>query len=591
MADTLRIGVEVDAAGAPQALQNVERALTRVSSATSSSAAPAGRASEALKKLTGQAGQAAGGLNAIIGGVTSASAAFGGVSPVVQRAGGAIAQFATGIAGAAASMGPWGIAIGAVTAALPLLVDYLSDTNDEVQASTENIKKATSSLDSYISALQRARSDQSRTARIAAGFGTGTEAQAAANMASGALNTSAGRLRAGLEARGIGGERLDQILSSFREGNNRTGTERIRGALAIGSNRANAGDDLRSLIPLLEDFNNQRQNVARATRDLAATLEEERLDQEQEIAEAEEDIRQQSLSGARARGGARGRPRSETISDRILNESLFGRPAADSGYRDPNEKLAHGREPLDVAFAEESRQATERERALRSLAALEAEYAATSSDAATQFADSWRGSTEEIIASFQRLAEAQRQAGQDMADSGDLLGQVAVGASDKIGDAFGDGLTSSVQASFGAIIDGSQSAGEAFLATADAALESIAIESVGQALKQLALGTAAIFTNPPAAPAHFAAAGMWAAAGAVSGGAAAAIDSGGGGGGGGGPSVGGPGSFSGGGSASSEPSTIVVNINSPTDRAQLGQMIRTGVRAAERRYDSRDRGR
>jgi len=67
----------------------------------------------------------------------------------------------------------------------------------------------------------------------------------------------------------------------------------------------------------------------------------------------------------------------------------------------------------------------------------------------------------------------------------------------------------------------SKSMGEAFKAV----LEGLAQESTVKALMETAYGTAALFTNPGAAPSHFASAGIFASAAALAGGLAKAIPS------------------------------------------------------------------
>lgn len=109
------------------------------------------------------------------------------------------------------------------------------------------------------------------------------------------------------------------------------------------------------------------------------------------------------------------------------------------------------------------------------------------------------------------LAETQRNNVASLTQFRDAMVAQASG----VADAFG--------AATAAAIDGQVSFGAALQAALRDQLKALTKESVVMVLKNLALGTAAIFTNPPAAPAFFASAGLWGAVGAAAGLGAAAI--------------------------------------------------------------------
>lgn len=103
------------------------------------------------------------------------------------------------------------------------------------------------------------------------------------------------------------------------------------------------------------------------------------------------------------------------------------------------------------------------------------------------------------------LTEVQRANGAALGSFRDAMVQQASG----VADAFG--------AATAAALDSQQSFGAALAAALRDQLKALTKEAVVMSLKNLALGTAALFTNPVAAPGFFAAAGLWGAVGIAAG--------------------------------------------------------------------------
>jgi hypothetical protein len=608
MADNLKIGVEVDPTQAVRGLTTVDAALGKTSKAAQQTATGFFSVDDSTRKMgqgLGQALQITGQL----------AAKFGGLAPEVK----AVTEVFFGASGAAAGLGaafgPVGIAIGVIVGALPALIEYLSDTGDTASRTADSIRKITTDLDSFIAANTRARTEAARTARIAAGGGTYDELTGGVSRQRGQLNAAAAAGRRALIAGGVSEEAAADIIRRASAGEDATGS--LRGASESAAARRNqeqidrfgmtlertvvqTGEGLqRGFQPIIDSLRASGQAVALAAsqaEDVGRRNDFDRATSTDNLAQK----RAEQAAAARSGRSSGGRASRQVEQDTLLIKLLQVAEEEEAAQRAELERATRSLAETERALSEARSQGLAVQRdfasglreAFASVTAQEQAFRENSRTASQEFADSWRGSTEDVIASFQRLTEAQRRAGQEQADEVQLLGKVAQGTADRVGDSFGAGFTESVQAGFGAIISGSESAETAFLRMADARLEGIALESVGEVLKNLALGAFAAATGDVKGAAGFlTSAALWGAAGAVAGGAAAAIDvPSGGGGGGGGPASGGPGSFSGGGSASSEPSTIVVNINSPTDRAQVGQQVRSALNAA-RRFDARDRGR
>lgn len=90
-------------------------------------------------------------------------------------------------------------------------------------------------------------------------------------------------------------------------------------------------------------------------------------------------------------------------------------------------------------------------------------------------------------------------------------------------------LTSGITAAVDAAIAGSENIGKAFLKASSMALRAIAVESTARAAFETAMGLGASFLAPPAAAAHFAAAGQFAVAAAIAGAGSALLGAAGGG--------------------------------------------------------------
>lgn len=596
--ENIDIHVSVDgAAQAVATLERVKRATNDTADATARTKAPTTAANESFKKLTAQGAQLSGGLNNIIGSLS-------GLTPELSRTTGIVSRFAGGISGATAALGPWGIAIGAAAASLPLLIDYLGESTDGFDDNTAAITKSTRSLDDFVAASRRAQTEAARNARIGAGGATAEEAAGIARQRQEAAGAAGSQLRTELQRRGFsddeisrvlagGGAELQRFAGDAAARANRRAINDPRNIFRLGETRLLTGEQTAAEVrPLLAEFQRLQAEARSAATDASA-----RAFNAADIARLEDSGTGSFSAAAPGRtrgGGARGAGQ-----DPLLQEAAFARAIeadlAAEEQREIDARIA-AQEALNAAREQGASVAESTNQrifdAFQAVRAQEQEWRDNAREAATDFAASWEGGVDRVIEAYEKLGEAQSVLGEQTVSSTDLMAMSARAAGDDIADAFGSQLESAFRSSFAAMQKGEQSFGEALASMVDQTAEALAAEAVLQGLKQTALGIGTAIFNPAESAAHFAAAATWGALAVAAGGVGAAIQSGGGGGGsaGGGPSVSRAGGGSSGGSSGDSGGTIVVNINAPTDRAQLGQYLDIAQRWGQRRYEARPRG-
>lgn len=530
-----------------EGLKRVSDGLDKVASKAKTTTAPTAAVNKSFEEMVGKGRQ-------VVGAVGNITGALSSLSPELAKATGIVSRLAGGVAGATAVFGPWGIAIGAVTAGLPLLIDYLSDVVAETDLVTEAFTKSARSLSDYIAQVDRAAAQATAARNVA---GTSRESAGRAAAAGGAAQATAQQLREALRSRGISDSMADQILTSD--------PSRARSLLqtfaAATSRRRSLSGDSTGVSEFAGQFAPGLAELEQQRRAQAAFDAEARRRRENEDAFA---YTEPSGTGSVTGGGPHSspRPRSRTHV-----------PTA--------EEIANLKIKLE--------QIAEEERATRLLATAEEDLIAVKLKGIEVERDAAEARREAADAISAKLAgdtsalRAQEAAAEQTAKNLAIVDGAAQGVADSLTGGFIDATSTA----FGALIKGGDEASASFAQLADAAIEGIATQAFAEALKETALGFGSLFVNPPAAAAHFTAAGIWgglAAGGAVASQLSTASQ----GGGGSGPTSGGAGSFSSGGDrSSSEPVSIVVNINSPTDRAQIGQMTDAALRAAGRRYEAR----
>ncbi len=589
--------IQVTAAGTDQAAA----ALKKVDNAIKGTADQAKTGGQSFQQFT-QAGKGlASSLTNIAGAASTIGAALGSsLNPKVAQAIQGISGMITQTIGLTAAMGPAGTAIGLLSGGLPFLVSALNNSADAMTRVKLETGGAVESLNRFIAANRRARDEASLLERIRTGT---TSAEEAAGLS--AQNTAAGNAARQRIRRGAAGgrSRLEQRTDfGLVSGTRNEATEGQVIALAEGAamRGASQSEITRLIREAAPGYDLTAVNdIAIAASELSGSLraapvfEQQRQDAENRdlVGSTVADITSDAIAASRgqSRGGGGGRARGPGGIGFAKEEAI--REYAE-GQRNQEQYEAH---QIDVVSAAREHAAEVAQRAYAAIAQAqqaameqEQEFRATATAAADDFAGAWRGSVDDVIASFDRLNDARDDLDQGALASSRLLETSARSAANTVGDTFGEAIPAAFGASFGAIINGQQSADEALAAFVDSALTSVATTSAVHALEETALGFASLFSpekgGPAGATAHFTAAGIFAATAALAGGGAAAIDTGGGGGGGGAGRAGG--SFASGNDRDrgGGGETIVVNINAPTDAAQLGQQIDVATRAARRRH-------
>lgn len=251
-----------------------------------------------------------------------------------------------------------------------------------------------------------------------------------------------------------------------------------------------------------------------------------------------------------------GAPTMSALMSQLSSSALFG-PAGDSG----------------VARAEKTELLANRAR-----------------DEATQFSDAWRGGVQNVIDAFKELNAAAENAGTTMATQGEGMALAAKSVGNAALSDMGNGVAKGFAMATAAAIQSGESFEKVLGKQLEGLLASLLQESIVMGLKELALGIADTASYQYASAAmHYTAAGAWAAVAVASGGALAGVSAANKSGGGGGPTsrpaeTAGAGS---GNSRSSQPGTVVLNINGPLvsgSDAETGRKLQQILRAGQARY-------
>lgn len=164
--------------------------LTRASGGTASAARSTGAAMSLLSQESKNHGREMGGLVNV---VAELGYSFGSVVPGMREAGTQMAMLGGTAYQAGAAFGPWGVAIGTLIGALPMLIPLLMDTEEETTDAAEaaermaNAQKANrEETERLVAALRLQRAEQA----IASGLGTGEQTGEALDAANERLETA-----------------------------------------------------------------------------------------------------------------------------------------------------------------------------------------------------------------------------------------------------------------------------------------------------------------------------------------------------------------------------------------------------------------
>lgn len=475
--------------------------ITRAAAATTTRALS--QVGAAATQLTNRAGQVAGAMGNV-------GSVLGQLSPSLGGVGSALGSVGTAASALAGSMGPVGVAIAGVTAAVGLLVPAIRAIRDqfaEYDAAAERSRNATIQMaatneqlaQSYSRVLAGMRSVQRETAqrqRVEMGLGAADEQAALV-----------GSRRSEVE-------RLEAMERDY------LATASGRGALDDRATASRAREEVRPLIraaraALNEAISAQRQSAY-----------EEETELMEELTAAANRGSESASSGGRP---SRRRSRRAAVPAPVAEEARA--PTADDiiggiGDRGLDGFLGGQANAGAAQMAESVRAANELEEAQLSLTE-------SAKEASAAFGEGWTDSLEQVRESWEEANRTANKAGTQMISRGRLMERSLVAVGNNIADTIGGTMTSAFEKALGAWLDGSMSFVEAAEEMVKGVIKALTIESIIQAVTEVARGISALARQDYlAAPQHFAAAAAWGAVAVVAGSVGAGIGAFGGGGGG-----------------------------------------------------------
>ena len=483
-----------------QANQSAARATQTAASATSRAAQQAGQSVQQLGQRAGQAGTALGQMGNVLGAVAGQGSA----------AGQAFSQLGGAVSALSGAMGPLGVALGAVTLAITAVNTALNYEANQHRAAEQAARDHAEQLRSLASAARQARAALSVNADIAGGsFG---------NLSSDTLQQQAEERR----------QRVLEMERGFASGESRGRGLQER---VVNGRGAITGRTIEEMMPAeqREEMRRLREEVTTIERELVRREEQAAADQRAAQAEStaaavrsEEELaaRNGRRGGGGGRGGAAGtgfRGDGGAALRGLISD-------ADAGGADAIEFARQLGEEQDNLIAKaDERDELEKQR-LQDAVERQRELADAARDASQTFAESWRGSIDQVIEAWHDAREAQSSAGEQMLSTSELLrvGMTSVG--NEIADTIGGTMKGAFEQALGAWLDGSKSFVEAAEEMARGVLKALVIESIVQAVVEgaRAIASAASYDFSGAAL-HAAAAAAWAGVGIVAGGVGAAI--------------------------------------------------------------------
>lgn len=434
---------------------------------------------------------------------------------------GSIAGTSASMAQLGAMAGPQGALVGGIVGALiPAMTAAASALGDLDRAASQSVaanvrlersnEELASSYQTILANMRAVARERSQQERLGMGLGTAEEQEAL-------VRTRREEL-----------ERLEAMLrgydSTLGDGN---------ASLGARSAASRLREQVRPLIraaraSLDEAMSAQRQ----AGEDLAADAEEMFESLVDSARRAGEQIRGavRGGSGPAAPDPIVGRIRG--VVDRVLDGPAPSRdvdPSADERID------AIGDSGLDSFLAGAAREGADAMReaadAARALERAQADLKATADEAYTAFATGWTDSLEQVRESWEEANRAAQAAGTGMISRGRLMERSLVAVGNNIAETVGGTMKGAFEDALGAWLDGSKSFVEAAEEMVHGVIKALTIESIVQAVAEIARGIAALAGGRyDAAPQHFAAAAAWGAVAGVAGAVGAGIGSFGGGG-------------------------------------------------------------
>lgn len=526
MAD-LELGLSVE--GVDQAVRDLGKVKTaqdgvgasaeRSSRAATSAARAAAGATASAAQAASNAGRSYGAMATALGNVGSV---VGRLSPQLGAVGQVIGQIGGATSALTGAMGPLGVVMAGVTTLAGAASIAFARQTEALNTQRAAAQRLTRSYDDLVAAAQSAITASERLARVQRGGGTLAEQRGFTAQAQQQRDLFA-RAEAGdegalieLRSRGLSPETRTEA----------TALERIR-ALAVGGSAIRATDQERAFFRQRQD-QLAGQIVERSGLEGAAsaifadTGNAEGADAAAERARREAERR-------RGRGGRR-RERAPTLTDLMENASGGGDLDLDTLARGDLAPVGITGDPSELREAAEAQRAAAE--SAKDHATAQAELRDRAKEAQTAFGEGYVNSLDEVIEKWRDANDASRRAGMGMLSTARLLerGMVAVG--NNIAETIGGTMQGAFTDALGAWLDGSKSFVQAAEDMAKGVIKALTIESIVQAVTEVARAVASFASQDYASGvAHLAAAAAWGAVGVVAGGVGAAVGAFGGGGG------------------------------------------------------------
>lgn len=474
-----------------------------------------------------------------------------------------------------AGINPVGIAIGAVTAALPLMISLFHDTEESTRSAGQAARDATRDYESLASSIRETIISREKFRRLeeegdTSGFNTEEQLALIQRMEAQNKGLREAARQAQIAAAQTGdrgeaqrAEELHDIIEHNKEKIHLLKQSASEGDILREeglSKEKEKRDELKRIQERMEQAKRDEQEKTASHGVSMAQQQRERERREAEIAEKEAEQRQK---------------RREQLHQQHLQR------------RHKNEIGAIKR--LHQRAAELAKEAGREQAEFQAQAFQEAMGNAMQGGREGSFLiqdvremDQQISGLEEILSRKRELLLTDQQIAKVQQKITSLQGQQAQDIQNKVQPLM-DNMLGSIQKGFELAKEEEISRKEAAKIAIETFLKEIAIKNMFMGGMALAEAIGLTVTNPPAAGTKYLAAGKHFAIAALAGGASAAIDTGGAGGGGGGggeeasPEPAGGGGQQGGG-------TVVINYNSPVPEEQVGRMNARAQRDAERRF-------
>lgn len=540
------------------ATQRAQAATTRLTSA-SGKTAKAGKAVARSQGLVSKESKSAGLAMALqLNSVAELGFSLSTAVPAFRAVGVQMAIMGGSAFGLANLMGPLGVGLSVVIGLVPVLISLFGDAGDETDELATSTEALTDRLQELEQQQQQTAERRSRSQRAELGLESlddlavrEREAILRRQDATDALNTMLAGFRA--TARG-----QSQVLATLAD-DSRDTLQVIESLLRSGDLNLGDADETEAVLRLsgavreLSSAQRERSDAQREILELQAETNAGTVE-EAEVAEAdaEEERRRRRRRGgrgaaARARREAEAQQRILSTIDGSRGSQLAGVSSVERNRQDSANSLLGASTPGEgEGIASAARAGTVQaqgnfesfldgsastfEATMLRLQTADAamtqqgldsqkSLAATSAEAATNFADSWRGGVDSVIEAFNEMNEAAEKSGDAQHSLAEVAAQSSRAAARSIGQNLGKSATSALDTHVDAWLSGEESIGKAAAGIAKSIVKSLVQQSIVQSVFEFAQALASIARfDPVSAAAHAAAGVAFAAIGAVAGG-------------------------------------------------------------------------